>query len=277
MKRYSLVLLFFYTLLAHMGAFASPEDDRTHLIDLYKGRFHNIELQDYVYGALIFSKDAKAQYDEIMVLPAWGDVLANGETMWKTPFKNGKTYASCFPNGGRNVAGKYPYYDEALGKVVTFEMALNMCRTTNGEEPYKYDDMDKMGVLDTYAKSLSDGMRMDIKVESPGALAAYDRGKSLFFARKGQLNFACATCHVENAGKHVRNEFLSPAVGQATHWPLFRGDSLQPWTLQKRYAACNGLTRLVPFKIGSEEYNDLEYFHSYISNGLPLHAAVWRK
>jgi sulfur-oxidizing protein SoxA len=35
--------------------------------------------------------------------------------------------------------------------------------------------------------------------------------------------------------------------------------------------------RAVPFKIGSEEYNDLEYFHSYMSNGLPLQASVWRK
>jgi sulfur-oxidizing protein SoxA len=35
--------------------------------------------------------------------------------------------------------------------------------------------------------------------------------------------------------------------------------------------------RAVPFAAGSEELNNLEYFHSYLSNGLPLKASVYRR
>ena len=36
-----------------------------------------------------------------------------------------------FSNGGRNVVGNYPYYEERTKQVVTFERALNRClRTT---------------------------------------------------------------------------------------------------------------------------------------------------
>lgn len=258
------------------SAVAGPEDDRHQLMELYHKRFVDIPLADYVHGALIFSADAKSQYDSMMVMPTWQDVIEHGKQMWETPFKNGNTYASCFPNGGHKVAGNYPYFDDKLGKVVTFEMAINQCRRANGEAEYKYDDMATMGTLTVYARSLSDGMLMNIKVDGAGAEAAYEAGKRFFYSRRGQLNFACASCHVGNAGNHVRNEFLSPVIGQATHWPLFRGEG-DLWTLQRRYVACNGLTRAVPFAIGSEEYNNLEYFHSYMSNGLPMLTAVWRK
>ena len=258
------------------SAVAGAEDDRRHFVELYQNRFAGIQLADYVYGALIFSADAKAQYDSMMVMPPWQDVIEQGRKMWETPLKNGNTYASCFPSEGKNVGGNYPYFDDKLGKVVTFEMAINRCRRDNGEAEYKYDDMATMGTLTVYARSLSDGMSVNIKVEGVGAQAAYETGKRFFYSRRGQLNFACANCHVGNAGNRVRNEFLSPVIGQTTHWPLFRGEG-DLWTLQRRYVACNALTRAVPFAIGSEEYNNLEYFHSYMSNGLPMHTAVWRK
>lgn len=277
MKRRSLLLSsLLAALLASAGASGSPPDDRTYLVELYQAQFPAVELRDYVYGALLFSQDAKQQYDSMMEMPSWTSVLERGKSMWETPFRNGKTYADCFPNQGRNVAGDYPYYDEKLGKVVTFEMALNMCREANGEQPYAYDDMNTMGTLEVHARTLSDGMLMNVKVDTPAALAAYNKGRELYFRRMGQLNFACASCHVKAVGKHVRNEYLSPAIGQATHWPLFRGDGVL-FTLQRRYSACQGLVRAQPYKLGSEQYNDLEYYHSYISNGLPIHAAVWRK
>ena len=257
-------------------ALASPEDDRRALIELFEKRFPEVKFNDYIYGALAFSADAKAQYDSIMEFPPFLEVLDKGKKMWNTPFKNGKTYASCFPNGGRDVAGNYPYYDEKLGKVVTFEMKLNMCRVANGEQPYGYGDMKTMGVLESYARTLSDGMRVDIKVSSPGARAAYERGREFFYTRHGQLNFACASCHVDSAGKVLRTEILSPVIGQATHWPVFRA-ATNLVTLQKRYAGCLKNVRAVPPKPGSVEFNDLEYFHTYLSNGLVMHSSVFRK
>jgi sulfur-oxidizing protein SoxA len=276
MKKLLVAILGASLTLGAVAAQASPEQDRQEVLEYFKHKFPNIKFEDYVHGAFIYSPDAYAQYKAIMEFPPFASVVDQGKKMWETPFKNGKTYASCFPNGAKNIAGHYPYFDDKLGKVVTFEMAINSCRKANGEEELSYADMNTMGVLTSYARTLSDGMKMDIKVNGPKAEEAYEQGKHLFYARRGQLNFSCATCHEQNAGNLLRTEYLSPILGQATHWPVFRaGENLV--TLQTRYVGCNKMVRAVPFKQGSAEYNNLEYFHSYISNGLPMEASVFRK
>ncbi len=276
MKKMLLAILGASLLFGAISANATPEQDRKQILEYYKNKFPNIKFDDYVYGALIFSPDALEQYKSIMDFPPYYSQLDTGKKMWETPFKNGKTYASCFPDGGKNIAGRYPYFDEKLGKVVTYEMAINACRKANGEDELAYSDMNTMGLLTAYSRSLSDGMKMDIKVEGAKALAAYEEGKRFFYQRRGQLNFSCASCHVQQAGATLRTELLSPALGHAVHWPEFRG-GYNVTTLQTRYVQCNKQVRAVPFKQGSEEYNDLEYFHSYMSNGLPMLTPVFRK
>ena len=257
-------------------AHASPEGDRQELTKYYTNKYPNIKIEDYVYGALSFDADSKAQYDAIMEFPPFEADLEKGRKMWETPFKNGKTYSSCLPNGGNQIAGNYPMFDEAKGKVVTLQDAINACRTANGEEAYKVSDMKTMGILTSYMRTLSNGMIMNIKVESPNAVAAYEDGKKTFFSRSGQLNFACASCHVQNAGNRLRSELISPAIGQAVHWPVFRGgDNLV--TLQQRDDGCFKQVRAVPPPQGGTVMNNLEYFHSSLSNGLPMKASVFRK
>lgn len=262
--------------LAAATAGAAPEDERTKLVDYFQKKYPDVKVDAYIFGALAYSPDAKSQYDSVMEFPPYVGEIEKGEKMWKTPFKNGKTYADCLPNGGKMIAGNYPMFDEAKGKVVTFEMAINDCRVANGEEPYKYDDMKTMGVLTAYARTLSDGMKMNIKVESPAALKAFEDGKKTYYARAGQLNFSCANCHVDAAGNNLRSELLSPVVGQATHWPVFRGGE-RLVTLQNRYSGCFKQVRHVPDKEGSVRFNNLEYFHSYLSNGMEMKASVFRK
>lgn len=255
---------------------ASPEQDRQDLIKHYMTKYPNVKVEDYVYGALAFDEGSKEQYDAIMEFPPYESVIETGKKMWETPFKNGKTYASCLPNGGKNIAGNYPYFDDKAGKVVTLDDAINACRVANGEQAYKAGDPKTMGVLQSYMRGLSDGMLTNIKVEGPKALAAYEKGKSTFYGRAGQLNFACATCHVQNAGVKLRSELISMAVGHTVHWPVFRGgDNLV--TLQQRYKGCFRSVRHISDSEGSETLNNLEYFHTYLSNGLPLKASVFRK
>jgi len=257
-------------------ALASPEQDRAEFIGLYRDKFPDVPLENYVDGAMMLSRDAKAQFDSIMEFPPFQGDIDRGKILWETPFKNNKTFAGCFKNGGRNIAGDYPFYDPSADKVVTFEMDINRCLRDNGEAEFKFDDKATMGSLTAYARTLSDGMRVNVRVEGAGALAKYEHGKKLYFTRIGQYNFACASCHMVNAGKILRTEILSPSVGQSTHWPVFRaGDNLN--TLHMRYRRCMEQMRAVPFPAGSGELNDLEYFHSYLSNGLPMRASVYRK
>ena len=257
-------------------AHASPEQDRAAFIALYHDKFPAAALEDYVNGALMLSADARAQFDSIMEFPPFQGDIDRGRTLWETPFRNGKTFASCYANGGRNIAGNYPYYDSGNDRVVTFEMDINRCLRDNGEAEYKFSDKATMGILTAYARTLSDAMRVDVRVAGTGAIAKYEQGKKLYFTRIGQYNFACASCHMVNAGKILRTEILSPTVGQTTHWPVFRGgDNLN--TLHMRYRRCMEQMRASPFPAGSEELNNLEYFQSYLSNGLPMRASVYRK
>ena len=257
-------------------SFASPEQDRAAFIALYREKFPTVPLENYVNGALMLSRDAQEQFDSIMEFAPFQGDIDRGRNLWEAPFRNGKTFANCFANDGHNIAGNYPYYDSVGDKVVTFEMEINRCLRDNGEAQYRFNDKATMGIVTAYARTLSDGMHVEVRVEGTGALAKYEQGKKLYFTRIGQYNFACASCHMINAGKILRTEILSPTVGQTTHWPVFRGgDSLN--TLHARYRRCMEQMRASPFPAGSEELNNLEYFQSYLSNGLPMRASVYRK
>ncbi len=256
--------------------FASPDQDRAQFLAFFQNRFPDVPLEQYVHGSMMLSDDALSQYESIMDFPPFQADIDRGRTLWEKPFANGKTFADCFRNGGHNVAGHYPYYDEANDQVVTFELAINRCLEENDETEFDYADTNTMGVLTAYARTLSDGMLMDIKVETEGARRKYEAGRAFYFRRIGQHNLACASCHLTHAGHYFRDELLSPTIGQAVHFPVFRGGEFL-YTLQMRYQRCMEALRAVPFAAGSEELNNLEYFHSYLNNGLPLKASVYRR
>jgi sulfur-oxidizing protein SoxA len=276
MKRWALGLASLCLGSGSLSALADPEQERQKLATYYQARFPDIKPEDYIHGALAFEPDAMAQYRSIMEFPPFAGQMEKAERMWKTPFNSGKTYADCLPNGGHMIAGDYPRFDGAKGRVVTLEDLVNECRAANGEEAYTPGDPRTMGLLSVYLRALSNGMKMNIKVEGEGARKAFEDGKKSFYQRVGQLNFSCASCHVDNAGVRLRSEILSPAIGQATHWPVFRGGD-QLVTLQGRFESCYRDIRHVPEAPGSARFNNLEYYLSYLSNGLALQSGVFRK
>lgn len=258
------------------NTFSMPETIRQQTIEQLRVLYPNIPLDAYQYGAFAFNPDAKAQYDSIMEFPPFENQLLEGKKLWETPFQNGKTYAQCLPNHGKNIAGYYPYFDDKQKKVVTFEMALNQCRVQNGEKPYEYHDKATMGLLSAYARTLSQGMPIQITVKTKGAAAAFEKGRAFYYARRGPLNFSCASCHNQNAGKQLRSETLSSVIGQVAHFPVFRGGE-HVTTVQMRYDLCFKLLRLDPLPFASEDYNHLEYFQTYMSNGFKVQAGTFRK
>jgi len=270
------VLIAFLMMMCAAPVISSPEEDRQAFMALFRERFPETPPQDYIHGSMMLSEDARAQYESIMDFPPFQGDIDRGRAIWEKSFSNGKTFADCFENRGRNVAGRYPYYDNASGHVVTFEMALNQCLKANNETEFDYEDTRTMGVLTAYARTLSDGMLMEVRVDTAAARQKYEAGRALYFQRIGQHNLACASCHLTHAGRYFRDELLSPTIGQALHFPVFRGGEFL-FTLHMRYQRCMEAVRAVPFAAGSEELNNLEYFHSYLSNGLPLKASVYRR
>jgi sulfur-oxidizing protein SoxA len=226
---------------------------------------------DYGLGAAAFDADVRAANEAAAsAVPA---VVESGKKIWNTKFKNGKTLASCFPNGGRRIAATYPQYDARLKRILTLEMAINQCLKANGEPIHELAESETMGAITAYLRSLSDGQKVNVRVPA-AAEEKFEEGRRLYFTRVGQRNFACASCHVQSAGKRYAGTPLSPAIGQATHWPVVRDG--RAVTLQARIRECLEIMGAAPFPAGSDELNHIEYFLAYLSNGLPLKANAGR-
>lgn len=269
----------------------TPEGTLKAIEEFFHKKFPAVKGDAFVDGSMNWSEGEK-QYDKLMTARMHDDfdqpvgypeVMAEGKKLWETPFANGKTMASCFAHGGKGAANDYPKVDEKSGKVITFENVLNACRVSNGEKPLAYDDMKKgVAPMSIFARQLSNGLRVNMKIDTPAELAAFNRGKEIFYGRTGKFEQSCASCHIQHAGEIARSEDLSPIIGQAVHFPVFRldraTDGLTLVSLHARYKGCQKSTAAEhPINPGSDASNDLEYFHTYISNGLPLSTGVFRK
>jgi len=265
-----------------LGAFtlpaqADPEQDLEKFRSYFEKRFPNTPFADFINGVYSIDAASREQWEEIEEFPPYELNIDKGKELFSTPFKNGKTYASCFDNEGIGIAERYPFYDTGSGRVVTLELAINECRLANGEEPLPYEK-GAIADLSAYMHYTSRGNIINVVIpDDPGALAAYERGKAHFYAKRGQLNMACADCHVFNSGNKIRADLLSPALGQVTHFPVYRSKWGGLGTLHRRYVGCNKQVRAKPYKPQSEEYRDLEYFHAYMSNGLESNGPGARK
>jgi L-cysteine S-thiosulfotransferase len=238
--------------------------------DYFTKKFPNLKLDDFVNGPYSMNEDMRKQWEEKEQFPPYEFALEAGKEMFSKPFKNGKTYADCFPDGGIGIRQNYPTFDQKEGKVVTLELALNRCREANGEAPYSYVK-DEMASLTAYMAFTSRGKPFDIKIPNdPRALAAYQEGKRYFYTRRGQLNFSCATCHVQSPGERIRAEVLAPALGILNAMPIYRSEWSGMGTTSRRFTTCNSQIRGVPLAPQSDEYRNLEYYLSYVSNGLPI-------
>ena len=113
--------------------------------------------------------------------------------------------------------------------------------------------------------------------DDPGAMAAYEAGKQFYYTKRGQLNFSCADCHVNNAGMQVRADKLSAALGHPSHFPVYRSKWGDMGTLHRRFDGCNKQVRAVPLPAQGVDYRNLEYFMTYMSNGLEFNGPGARK
>jgi L-cysteine S-thiosulfotransferase len=248
----------------------NPMADAKAFQKYFTTKFPKLKLEDFVNGPYSMNEDLYKQWQEKEQFPPYEFALEAGKDMFATPFKNGKTYGDCFPNQGIGIRQNYPYFDEKEAKVVTLELALNRCREANGEPPFSYVK-DEMASLTAYMAFTSRGKPFDIRIpDDPRALQAYQKGKEYFYTRRGQLNFSCATCHVQEPGERIRAEVLAPALGIMNALPIYRSEWSGMGTTSRRLVTCNSQTRAVPINPQDEEYRDLEYYLSYMSNGLPI-------
>lgn len=261
------------SLTAPLAAAAGAEEVRAALAGRFQQQLPALSPADYALGSAAFDPELRARIEEGSALARASGVLESGRRLWVRKFRNGRSLAGCFPNGGRRIAVAYPQFDARLKRVVTLEMAINQCLKAHGEALFEATDPETMGAVTAYLRSLSEGRRIAVRVPA-AAEERFEQGRRLYFTRLGQQNHACASCHVQGAGKRYAETPLSPAIGQATSWPAIRDG--RAITLQARMRECLELMGAAPFAAGSDELNHLEYFLTYLSNGLALKPNAWR-
>ncbi|MFM7293508.1 MAG: sulfur oxidation c-type cytochrome SoxA [Burkholderiales bacterium] len=257
----------------------NPERDRATLKAILQRKFPGVPPDEWSYGGATFAPG-------VSVMPLGGnnatnvnDILAIGKKAWARPFRNGKSLAACFPNGGQRVAANYPQIDPKSGALVTLEDALNACLALHHEPPFPIDDDLTMGAVSAYLRSLSIGQRLNVRVIGPAALEHYVAGRRWFSRRIGERDLACASCHVLDAGrtqaeageagKTGKQIGFSPAVGQVLAWPRIEpGGAIR--SIHKQFQRCFERAGAAPLELGSVEYKQLEYFLGAVSNGLTI-------
>lgn len=257
------------------GVLATPADDLAAFQGYYKKRFSDVAFDDFKNGVYAIDEASREQWEEMEEFPPYELAIDDGEVLWGKKFANGKSYEDCLGKVDA-IRAKFPHYDKENDDIATLEGAINKCRVDNGEEAFKWKK-GKIAKLSAYIAYQGRGAKTDVKVEGEKAEAWYNAGKTFFYGKRGQLNMACADCHVYYSGQNIRGDKLSPALGHTTHFPVYRSKWGNMGTLHRRYAGCNSQMRAKPFKAQSKQYKALEYFEAYMSNGLELNGPGARK
>jgi sulfur-oxidizing protein SoxA len=257
--------------------FASPAEDLAALRAFYEKRFPDVPLAAHKDGAYALDEALREQWLEMEDFPPYEIAVDEGAEFYEEAFPNGSSYADCLGENAPAVMNDYPYFDVAAGTVVTLQQTLNACRELHQQQPLDYQS-EEMAALTAYIAMQSRGQITKVHIpDDPRAMAAYEDGKRFFYQRRGQLNFACSSCHLQNAGMKLRADLLSPALGHTTHWPVYRGKWERVGSLHMRFQGCNVQVRAEPLEAQSETYRNLEYFLTYMNNGMELNGPSSRK
>ncbi len=239
--------------------------------ELDKNYKWGVKGDEFRLGSYSYNIGGKAQYDEMNEMPPYEDAIDEGKELYNSE----KGIKECFPDPA--IAGDYPKYIKGKG-VETLSGAIVSCAKKNNLKGWKLTK-GKTAKLEAYFASVSKekGKKVNIVIDSKEAADAYERGKKEYYSQRGYLKLSCATCHVQGAGKRVRNEYLSPLVGATTHFPVYRLKWQGLGTLERRLKGCNKNQGETPHKPSSTWTKELLYFMAYMSNGLPVDGPDIRK
>jgi L-cysteine S-thiosulfotransferase len=203
--------------------------------------------------------------------------VKDGEALWqnKTGALN-KACADCHNDAQasmRGVAAHYPAFDRTLGRPVTLEQRVNLCRVRHQEAtPLPYESRDLLA-LTAFVAEQSHGIAIETGAD-PQLEPFIARGRDLFMHRQGQLNLGCSNCHDDNWDKHLAGSAITQ--GQPTGYPLYRLEWQSLGSLERRLRACMSGIRAQPFDYGAPELVELELYLMTRARGMPVETPAVR-
>ena len=255
---------------ASLAANASPEDDIKAFQGYFKERFPTVSLEAYNDGVNSLPQYAERRENWLLLMefPPYEEHVDKGREEWATPFANGKTFADCAKEWPAATA--YPVYVPEKDDLRTIVGDINDCLKANGEKPIKNLKKGKMARLVIAFKEQFNGQPINVDVSHPGAQKWYEKGKQFYWAKRGQLNFSCADCHVHSSGQSVRGDVLSAGLGHTTGFPVYRTKWGGLGTIHRRYQGCNSQVRAQGFKVQGPEDKALELYEAVMNTGIPM-------
>ncbi len=205
--------------------------------------------------------------------------VERGQDIWNTVDGTmGKSCASCHNDAAetmKDIAAHYPKWDADAKRPINIELQIDKCRTEHmGAEAYKFDAADQKA-LTTYIKYQSLGTPMSVDLKQGDMQSWWDKGKTEYYTRTGQLNLACASCHEASMGRHIRADHLSQ--GQANGFPTYRLKQADMVSLHNRLRGCIRDTRAEMPKAFSDELMALEVYVTWRGTGLSVETPAVRQ
>jgi sulfur-oxidizing protein SoxA len=144
--------------------------------------------------------------------------VTRGEKLWNTPASTGgKACSACHaaaPAGMRGVATRYPAVDAQSGRLLNLEGRIDLCRSRHQKaEAYAHESEDRLA-LAAYVAHQSRGMPVEIVLDARNR-PHFERGRSRYHERIGQMNLACTHCHDRNWGRTLLSQTISQGHGNA--------------------------------------------------------------
>ncbi len=217
----------------------------------------------------------RAMQDDDTANPAflW---VREAQALWaRAEGEAGKSCADCHgaPASMRGVAARMPAHDAALGRVVTLEQRIGLCRTQRQGAPALAPEGDAMLGLAALVGLQSRGLPLEVDVSGPAAAHAA-RGEAFFNLRQGQLNLSCAQCHDQLAGQSLAGSRIPQ--GHATGYPIYRLEWQGMGSLFRRLRACLVGVRAEPLARDDGLLADLELYLAARARGLAVETPAVR-
>lgn len=173
----------------------------------------------------------------------------------------------------RGAAARHPAWDAALGKPLTLAGRINQCRVRHLKAPAWPAESDGLLALETYVALQSRGQ--PIAPDTTPALKPFvARGEQLYRQRFGQLDFSCAQCHDDQAGRRLAGALIPQA--HPTGYPIYRLEWQGLGSLQRRLRNCMSGVRAEPYAYGSEEFTVIELYLKQRAAGMVVESPAVR-
>ena len=219
-----------------------------------------------------------------------------GADLWKQKRgpKNASLEACDLGLGPGVVKGAYarlPKYFTDADRVMDLETRIVWCMVT--QQGYSEADArngpfggpDRKSDIEAfvaYITSEARGIKMDVALAHPKEQEAYQLGEKMFYFRGGTHDFACATCHGEDA-KRIRLQDLpnltklEGAQKAYTTWPAYRVSQGELRSFQWRLNACFRQQRFPELVFTSDASIALTMFLARNANGAAFDAPAIKR